>query len=76
MKYVEFCEIIRQNRWSMPQLRCDVRPSNELLNFIETVGADYETFLIRYSTIQLRANQTCNTPPGISGVLKYSGEFF
>ena len=51
MQYTQFVKHVKRNGWSIPELRCDVRPTNELLHFIETVGANYEAFVIRYLTI-------------------------
>lgn len=33
--------------FTLTQLRCDIRPSPELLDFIDTVGPRYETFVTR-----------------------------
>ena len=55
MEYTQFVNQVKQNGWSISELRCDVRPTNEILQFIETVGADYEALLIRYLTIQTKA---------------------
>jgi hypothetical protein len=58
MDYTQFVKHVNRNGWSIPELRCDVRPTNELLHFIETVGPEYEAFLIRYLTIQTKAIHT------------------
>lgn len=58
MEYTQFVKHVKRNGWSIPELRCDVRPTNELLHFIETVGANYEAFVIRYLTIQTKAIHT------------------
>jgi hypothetical protein len=52
MKYSQFIELVRARGWSVPQLRCDVRPTDEILHQIDTLGPDkYECFLERYLTI-------------------------
>lgn len=51
MRYKDFVNAVRQNEWSVSKLRCDVPPSDELLHFIDEVGVNYESFVLRYSTM-------------------------
>ena len=55
MQYAEFVEIVKNKNWSIAELRCDVQPTNELLQFIELVGSKYEAFLVRYLRIETKA---------------------
>lgn len=46
MTYKQFCQRIKQEGWTLAQIRCDVPPSQELLDFIEEAGDDYERFVL------------------------------
>jgi hypothetical protein len=55
MRYEQFVEIVPTGGYSVPQLRCDLPPSEAILEFIGLVGVDYEGFVIRYTTIRVTA---------------------
>ena len=46
MTYEQFCRAVAEAGWTAMELRCDVRPSPELLEFIESC-LDYESFVLR-----------------------------
>ncbi len=41
MNYGTWRKQVFAARWTMAQLRCDVPPSQEMLDFMEEVGLDY-----------------------------------
>lgn len=49
MSYTTFCQRINAAGWTCEQLRCDVQPSEELLEFMDEVGLlRYERYVRRY----------------------------
>lgn len=51
MTYKEFLAEVQKQGLSLAQLRCDVPPSESVLDLIEDVGPDYERFVMRFSTV-------------------------
>jgi hypothetical protein len=48
MHYVTFRAIVRQKGWTLAQLRCDVRPSQALTDFMSVLGLEcYENYVLR-----------------------------
>lgn len=49
MQYNAFLKLVAENRWTLADLRCEVRPSEELLEVMGQVGLDrYEEFVTRF----------------------------
>ncbi len=54
MTFREFVEMVALHRWTMAQLRCDVPPSEALLEAIDEVGADrWERYVLRLERMLL-----------------------
>ena len=48
MSYELWKLIVRKNKWSLAELRCDVRPSKEMLAVMDEMGLDrWEKFVLR-----------------------------
>lgn len=51
MTYEEFLSEIEKHDLSLAELRCDVPPSEIVLDLIEDVGPNYERFVMQYATV-------------------------
>ena len=45
MSYKQFVANVESRGWTIAQLRCDVPPTQEILDFIDEVGLVYERFV-------------------------------
>lgn len=50
--YAEFCEAVRQHGLTLAELRCDVPPSEVVLDLIDYTGPAYEWFVTKYATVE------------------------
>jgi hypothetical protein len=48
MTFKEFWRLVVQQGWTLAQLRCDVRPTEDLLALMDELGLDrYERYVLR-----------------------------
>lgn len=50
MTYEQFLEAVKQHELTLAELRCDVPPSEVVLDLIDDCQ-NYEKFVMRYSTV-------------------------
>jgi hypothetical protein len=54
MRYSQFVDLVRARGWSVPQLRCDVTPTQEVLDLMDNIGLEkFEDFVMRYSRLDV-----------------------
>jgi hypothetical protein len=55
MRYEAFVRLVAKKGWTLGQLRCDVRPTEELLEAMTTIGLDrWERFVLRWERASAR----------------------
>ncbi len=48
MSFSQFCKMVRENEWTVDEIRCNVQPTEEILEAMEVVGLDkWEEYVTR-----------------------------
>ena len=58
MTYREFVRIVKEQNFTPAELRCDVPPSESIMELIGQAGARYEAFVAKYLTIDGETDST------------------